>query len=422
MISLGLVALAASLVAAQSTAPQWGQCGGIGWKGPTTCPSGWTCVPQANNPYYSQCLQGSASSSTTSTTSKSTTTTSSSTSTTTSTTTTKSTTTTTSTTSSSSPPSGTGLNVLAKAAGKLYFGSATDNPEFTDAPYLAILGSSEFGQITPGNSMKWDATEPSQNTFSYTGGDAVLSLATSHNQIVRAHNLCWYSQLPNWVSSGSWTAASLTAVLQNHIANVAGHYKGKVYAWDVVNEPFSDSGGMRSMVFQTVIGNNYLNIAFAAARAADPNAKLYLNDYNLEYTGAKFNTAVSTITSLVQQGVPIDAVGFEGHMIVGSVPSASALATQMNTFTALGLDVAFTEIDIRMTLPSTPALLAQQETDYQNMVAACMQVKRCVGVTIWDYTDKYSWVPQTFSGQGAACPWDSNLVKKPAYSGIVAAL
>ena len=94
----------------------------------------------------------------------------------------------------------------------------------------------------------------------------------------------------------------------------------------------------------------------------------------------------------------------------------------MAAFTALGVDVAITELDIRMTLPSTAALLAQQSTDYATAVNACLQTARCIGITIWDYTDKYSWVSSTFSGQGAALPWDANLVKKPAYTGILNAL
>jgi endo-1,4-beta-xylanase len=286
---------------------------------------------------------------------------------------------------------------------------------------MAILESSMFGQITPGNAMKWGPTEPTQGTFTYTQGDAVLSLAQASGDVVRAHNLVWYSQLPSWISS-SMSNATLLSVMETHITSAVTHYKGQVYCWDVVNEPFDDSGGMRSWVYQTNVGTGYINQAFITAHAADPNAKLYLNDYNLEYTGAKFTTAVSTIQGLVSAGVPIHGVGFEGHMIVGDVPSASAIATQMNTFTAMGLEVAFTEIDIRMTLPATTALLTQQKADYQSMVTACMMVSKCVGITIWDYTDKYSWVPSTFSGQGEACPWDANLNRKPAYDGIVAGL
>ena len=170
------------------------------------------------------------------------------------------------------------------------------------------------------------------------------------------------------------------------------------------------------------IGEAYIPIAFAAAAAVDPEVKLYYNDYNIEYSGSK-STAAQNIVKLIQSyGVKIDGVGLQSHFIVGSTPSKSAQATNLAAFTALGVDVAITELDIRMTLPSTDALLSQQSTDYANTVGACMETDRCVGVTIWDWTDKYSWVPSTFSGQGAACPWDDNLVKKPAYTGILTAL
>lgn len=108
------------------------------------------------------------------------------------------------------------LNTLAKAAGLKYFGSATDNNELTDTEYTAILSnSSEFGQITPGNKQKWDSIEPSQNTFSYTKGDVVVDFAEKNDQILRCHNLVWYNQLPSWVTSGTWTNATLIDVLKN---------------------------------------------------------------------------------------------------------------------------------------------------------------------------------------------------------------
>ena len=142
-----------------------------------------------------------------------------------------------------------------------------------------------------------------------------------------------------------------------------------------------------------------------AARAADPSAKLYINEYNIEYAGAKATSLLNLVKSLKAAGVPLDGVGFQCHFIVGEVPSD--LQQQLEAFAAAGVEVALTELDIRMTLPATQALLNQQETDYRNVVAACEAVDACVGITLWDWTDKYSWVPNTFSGQGEACPWDA---------------
>ncbi|KAJ6035857.1 Glycoside hydrolase superfamily [Penicillium herquei] len=316
-----------------------------------------------------------------------------------------------------------GLDTAAVALGKAYFGTATDNPELTDTAYEAqLINTEDFGQITPGNSQKWDATEPSQNTFTFTNGDVIADLAEANGQKLRCHNLVWYEQLPSWVSSGTWTNATLLAAMKNHITNVVTHYKGQCYAWDVVNEGLADDGTYRDNIFYQYIGEAYIPIAFATAAAADPDVKLYYNDYNIESAGSKA-TAAQNIVKLVQSyGAKIDGVGLQSHFIVGSTPSQSAQASQMAAFTALGVEVAITELDIRMTLPSTDALLAQQKTDYASTVAACAQTSGCVGITIWDWTDKYSWVPNTFSGQGAACPWDEDLVKKPAYTGILTAL
>lgn len=174
-----------------------------------------------------------------------------------------------------------GLNTAAKAFGKLYFGSATDNNELTDLEYVAILSdSNEFGQITPGNSMKWDTIEPSRGTFNYANGDAIAELAEKNGQLLRCHTLVWYNQLPSWVTNGGFDNATLIEILQNHITEEVTHYKGKCYAWDVVNEAISDDSGapLRDNIFLSTIGEAYMPIAFAAAAAADPDAKLYYND------------------------------------------------------------------------------------------------------------------------------------------------
>jgi len=419
--------LASLVTIAVAQQAEWAQCGGIGWTGGTTCVSGLVCT--ILNPYYYQCLPPSSTASVAPTTFTIPPTPTS----------TPVSVAPTSAPASSAPASSGGatptisggfpgststvnsLNQLAKSQGKLYFGSATDNPELTNTPYVDILVGGMFGQMTPGNAMKWGPTEPSVGDFTYTEGDQILDLAQENDMIIRGHNLVWYNQLPSFITS-SLSNATLVEYMTQHIQSEVTHYKGQVRSWDVVNEPFSDSGGMRDWVIQETVGTEYINIAFATARENDPNAILYINDYNLEYTGAKFTTATQTVQQLLAEGVPIQGIGFEGHMIVGDVPAAASLAAQMEVFTAMGLEVAITELDIRMTLPETTALLEQQKSDYMNMVAACMMVEQCVGVTLWDYTDLYSWVPSTFSGQGAACPWDDNLARKPAYDGIVMGL
>jgi endo-1,4-beta-xylanase len=237
---------------------------------------------------------------------------------------------------------------------------------------------------------------------------------------VRGHTLVWHSQLPNWVTSGGFNAATLTSIMQNHIANVAGHYVGKVFAWDVVNEAFNDDGTRRASIFQTTIGDSYIATAFRAARAADPTAKLYINDFNTDGINAKSTAIFNLVRSLQQQGVPIDGVGIQAHLILGQVPST--MQQNIQRFADLGLDVAITELDIRMNVPASSAMLQQQANDYRSVMNACLAVTRCVGVTTWGVGDPDSWIPGVFSGQGAALLFDNNYQPKPAYNSVATAL
>ncbi|KAH7149119.1 glycoside hydrolase superfamily [Dactylonectria estremocensis] len=312
------------------------------------------------------------------------------------------------------------LHSLALDAGLLYFGTTVDNGYTSDEAYMAIVNDvDEFGQLVPENGQKWDSTEPTQDTFSYTTADVIPDLAAKNGQILRCHALTWYSQLPSWVSSGGFTAEQLQSVIEAHISNVVGHFKGDCYAWDVVNEAAADDGTWRSSVFYDTMGTDFLAVSFNAAHEADPNAKLYYNDYNLEYNGAKTDRAVEIVQIIQDAGAPIDGVGFQGHLIVGSTPSRSSLVTALERFTALGVEVAYTELDIRhASIPASDAAKATQADDYTNVVGSCLDVEGCVGVTVWGFTDRYNWVPETFSGAGEACIYDEDLNKKPAWTSI----
>jgi len=400
--SAAAIVAGASLAAAQ--VPAWGQCGGIGFSGSTTCVSGYTC--KYSNPYYSQCLPGTASATPT-TTARTTSTTSTSTS------------AASTPTSTGTPSTGSGLDAKIKAKGKLYFGTAVDQNTLSVSQIDSIV-KAEFGVVTPENSMKWDSTESTQGSFTLTGADYLVNYATTNGKKVRGHTLVWHSQLPGWVSNIN-SAATLTSVIQNHVTTIMTRYKGKILHWDVVNEVFEDSGVMRNSVFYRLLGEQFLDIAFKAARAADPAAKLCLNDYNLDYASDKLTNFVALVNRLIARGVPIDCVGTQAHLIVGNgaIPYSSTYISQL---AGTGLDVAITELDIRMTLPSDATKVAQQSTDYTNVVKACLGNTKCVGITVWGVDDGHSWVPSTFSGQGDALLWNSSYQKKAAYTAVSNAL
>ncbi|MBP5940906.1 endo-1,4-beta-xylanase [Streptomyces acidiscabies] len=308
---------------------------------------------------------------------------------------------------------------LAQRHGR-YFGSATDNPELTDAPYKKILGH-EFDMITPGNGMKWYATEPQQGVFDFTAGDEILNLARANHQKVRGHTLVWHSQLPGWLTGKEWTADELRAVLKNHIQTEVRHYRGKLYAWDVVNEAFNEDGTYRETVFYKTLGPGYIADALRWARQADPRVKLYLNDYNIEAVGPKSDAYYKLAKELKAQGVPLDGIGLQAHLAL-QYGYPTTLEDNLRRFSRLGLDTALTEVDVRMFVPATEEKLAEQAQWYADMTDACLSVRRCVGITIWDYTDKYSWIPAVFPGEGAALPWDEQLKPKPAYFALRNAL
>lgn len=223
------------------------------------------------------------------------------------------------------------------------------------------------------------------------------------------------------VSGGTWTNNTLIAAMNNHITKEMTNWKGQCYHWDVVNEALDDDGNFRDNIFYQTIGPYYINIAFATAAAADPDAKLYYNDYSIEYSGLKQTNALAIVKQIKDAGLRIDGVGIQGHYVLGGTPSQSSLESVFKKYTDLGVEVAITELDIRMQTNST-ANLAQQSTEYAAVTKACLNVDGCVGITIWDFDDKMSWVPNTFTGYGYACPWAEDLSKKPAYYGIIDAL
>ncbi|KAK0720299.1 glycoside hydrolase superfamily [Lasiosphaeris hirsuta] len=321
------------------------------------------------------------------------------------------------------PPEAQGLHSLFVAAGKLFLGTATETNNFNDSAYLAIANNkNEFGLYVPENSQKWGPIQPAPKQFVFTSPDAVAAKAKANGQLFRCHTLTWHSQLPTFVANGTWTRDTLAAVIQTHISNVMGHYKGLCYSWDVVNEALNDNGTLRDSVFLETLGTDYIPLSFAAAALADPTTKLYYNDFNLETIKAKADGAVKIVQLVQAAGVPIHGLGFQAHFRVAQTPSQASLVATLERFTTLGLEVTFSELDIAQRLPANDTSLQQQARDYVTVVASCLAVPKCVGITLWQFTDKYSWIPSTFPGLGDACLFTADFAKKPAYSAVASFL
>jgi len=286
-----------------------------------------------------------------------------------------------------------------------YYGTAISTSHLGDSAYTTIAGR-EFNMATPENEMKWDATEPQQNNFTFGAADQVVNFATSHNMRMRGHALAWHNQQPGWVANLSGTA--LRNAMLNHVTRVASNYRGRIFAWDVVNEAFADgsSGARRDSNLQRT-GNDWIEAAFRAARAADGSAKLCYNDYNIDvWTAAKTQGVANMIRDFKSRGVPIDCVGLQSHFTGGS-SYPSSYRTTLQNFAALGVDVQITELDI------TNA----NATAYANVANDCLAVPRCNGITAWGVRDPDSWR----SGESPLL-FDGNGNKKAAYTSTLNAI
>jgi len=300
---------------------------------------------------------------------------------------------------------------------KLLLGTAVDVEALAnDDRYRALLAR-EFDSVTAENVMKWYAVEPQRGVDEFEDADRLVRFARRHGQSVYGHTLVWHNQLPSWLTEGSFSKPELKRILRRHIFAVAGHFRGKVRAWDVVNEAIDDDGQWRDTIFYRAFGKRYVEMALRWARKADPHAKLFLNDYNIEGLNAKSDAYFALAKDLRRRGVPLDGIGIQGHLsLVYDFPGG--VEENLRRFARLGLEPAFTEVDVRIPLPVSDDELAEQADWFGGLYDACRAVPPCKTFTVWGFTDRYSWVPSVFPGEGAATPFDEEYRPKPAWSAI----
>jgi endo-1,4-beta-xylanase len=310
------------------------------------------------------------------------------------------------------------LRAAAAAAG-IEFGSAVaSGPLESEDDYAQVLAR-EFSGVTSENVMKPEPLQPPRGEFDFAAADALIDFAKENDQSVRGHTLIWHKRTPDWVTEGDFTDDELRDILREHITEVVSHFRSDVVYWDVANEVIDDDAELRDTAWSH-LGESYIADAFRWAHEADPDAKLYLNDYNIETINTKSDAYYELVQRLLDDGVPIHGIGMQMHISNGRV--LGTLEENIQRFADLGLEVAITEADVRMELPVTDEKLATQADTYRRTVEACLAVPECVSYTVWGFTDRHSWVPGTFEGLGAATLMTEDLEPKPAYDAVLDAL
>ena len=302
-------------------------------------------------------------------------------------------------------PDITGRNSLkAHAAAKgLLTGAAVEAQLLNNNPAIAQIVIDQYSLLVAENSMKVGPMRPTPTTFSFDAGDALVAFGEAHGIKVRGHNLCWHAQLPTWFNSYV-TKDNAKQVLVDHISTVAGHFKGKLQAWDVVNEAIQVSdgqpGGLRNGPWYKMLGADFIPIAFQTARAADPDVLLTYNDYGIETDSDGDTKKRAAILELVRgmqaNKVPINAVGIQSHIHTSWTPdNAKGFREWMRTLRGMGLQLFATELDINDDTMDTDdpaeidAAVAKVYREYLGMLMSEPAVK---AVVTWGVTDAHTWL------------------------------
>lgn len=299
----------------------------------------------------------------------------------------------------------------------------------------------EFNSLTPENAMKMGPIHPEENRYFWRDADSIVNFAQIHGLKVRGHNLCWHSQAPRWIftdSSGKTVSKDvLLQRLKDHITTVVNRYKGKLYAWDVVNEAISDKPDeyLRNSEWLKICGEEYIAKAFQYAHEADPKALLFYNDYN-EISPVKREKMYRLVKGLKDAGVPIHGVGLQAHWAVNE-PTRGQLDSTIKRFADLGLKVQITELDIsvypkehnareRKAEDVDTAFTFEKEQKQLEVYKMSFELFRkyknvLSGVTFWNISDKYSWLDNFPVRNRKDYPllFDRNLQPKKAYWEVV---
>ena len=298
-----------------------------------------------------------------------------------------------------------------------------------------------FNSLTPENAMKMGPIHPREKEYYWKDADSIVAFAQRNGMKVRGHTLCWHNQTPAWLfvdsSGGQVSREVLLQRLKEHITSVVSRYRGKIYAWDVVNEAISDKPDefLRPSKWMQIIGEEYISKAFQWAHAADPNALLFYNDYN-EINPVKREKIYRLIKKLKEDGIPVHGLGLQAHWAI-TEPTAGQLDSTLKRLSGLGVRLQITELDLsvypkeherRERRPEdanadfTPEREQAQLEKYKMVFELFRKYRNAIsGVTFWNISDRSSWLDNFPVNGRKDYPllFDKDLQPKKAYWEVV---
>jgi endo-1,4-beta-xylanase len=304
----------------------------------------------------------------------------------------------------------------------LEIGAAVYTYHLNDERHATILAS-EFNVLTPEQEAKPCEVQRVRDRFDFGRADRLVDFAEEHDMRVRGHTLIWHACTPTWVTNGTFSREEAIDLLRHHIVTVMGHYEGRIRVWDVVNEGIDDDASIRETPWQQLIGDDYMELAFQFAHEADPDALLFYNDYAIEGLGGKSDAVYEMAQDFLERGIPIHGIGLQGHYTLGGINQA-ALRANIQRFGALGLEVHFTEVDVRFSGEPSDEILRQQAVDYRTLLGICLESEACNTFIVWGVSDRYTWLRGAnldFFSNPAVTPllFDDNYEPKPAYFAVL---
>lgn len=308
-------------------------------------------------------------------------------------------------------------------------GAAISPTRLTTIPAYRQILEREFSSITSENHLKMHHVHPEKDRYDWSGGNTIVDFAQQTGKRMHGHALLWHEAMPGWVKAFQGDSLAWENLVRDHIQTVVKQYKGKIAAWDVVNEAFLDDGTLRPTIWSEHLGPDYVARCFQYARQADPAVKLFYNEYGQEYSAKKLAATLAMIADFKKRGIPIDGIGLQMHTHIDH-PDAQ-IENAIRQSAATGLLVHISELDVRINQPKAPNFVPTDAhwqrqkakfqaiaTAYRTLVPAAQQH----GITTWNVTDGDSWIPNFCKCQDYPLPFDKDFVKKPAYEGFLKGL